>query len=47
MCAGPKAVFNVATAIAAQRFAFATVRGIVASPPGADDKLKREVKTTD
>ncbi len=47
MCAGPKAVFNVAATIAIQRFAFATVRGIVAGLPGADDKLKRAVKTTD
>ncbi len=28
MCAGPKAVFNVAATIAIQRFALATVRGI-------------------
>ena len=46
MCAGPKAMFSVATAIAAQRSALATVREFVAGPPGADDELKREVETT-
>ena len=47
MCAGPKAVLNVATAIAAQRSALAKCGEFIARLPGDDDKLKRKVETTD
>ncbi len=46
MCAGPKAMFNVATAIAAQRSALAKCGEFVAGLISADDKWKRNAETT-
>ncbi len=41
MCAGPKAMFTAATAIAVQRSALAKYGKFIACLPGADDELKR------
>ena len=46
MCAGPKAVLNAATAIAAQRSALAKFGEFIASLPGGDDELERKTETT-
>ena len=46
MCAGPKAMFSVATAIAVQRSALAKYGKFVAGLTSADDKWKTDVETT-
>ena len=47
MCAGPKAMFTAVTAIAVQRFALAKYGKFIAGLTSADEKLKRDVETTE